>query len=158
MLGPLNQSTLGWLAIGVIASTLMAGCSRKADAKTELEKAASVLAQEDKGPAAPAPSPAQPAPTAQAPTVTEPVAPPPIPASQQMQEAMASYKTGQLEDAVTRLQKLRRTPTLTAEQRIAVQNSVAAVMNEIYEMASKGDARAIAAVRQYEEMQTAPRQ
>jgi hypothetical protein len=35
--------------------------------------------------------------------------------------------------------------------------TVGAVMNEIYELAAKGDARALAAVRQYEAMQTAPR-
>ena len=71
-----------------------------------------------------------------------------------MQQAIASYKSGQLEDAVTRLQKLRATPALTPQQRMALQDSVAAVMTEIYGMAAKGDPRAIDAVRQYEEMQT----
>jgi hypothetical protein len=71
-----------------------------------------------------------------------------------MRLAITSYKTGELEDAVTRLQKLRATPTLTPEQRMAVQDSVAAVMLEIYQLAEKGDQRAIAAVKQYEELQT----
>jgi hypothetical protein len=62
-----------------------------------------------------------------------------------------------LEDAIKQLQKLRRTPTLTADQRMALQDSLAAVMTEVYTMAEKGDPRAIQAVRQYEEMQTAPR-
>lgn len=71
-----------------------------------------------------------------------------------MQQALASYKAGELEDAVTRLQKLRTATVLTAQQRMAVQDSVAAVMTEIYELAAKGDTKAIQAVKQYEEMQT----
>jgi hypothetical protein len=74
-----------------------------------------------------------------------------------MQQAVAAYKAGQLEDAVTRLQLLRMTPVLTPDQRMALQDSIAAVMTEIYTMAEKGDTRAIAAVMQYEKMQTAPR-
>jgi hypothetical protein len=68
--------------------------------------------------------------------------------------SFASYKGGELEDAVTRLQKLRMQPTLTAQQRMAVQDSVAAVMREVYSLAEKGDQRAIQAVKQYKEMQT----
>ena len=41
---------------------------------------------------------------------------------------------------------------------MAVQDGVAAVMAELYSLAAKGDGRAIAAVKQYEQMQTAPRQ
>jgi hypothetical protein len=40
---------------------------------------------------------------------------------------------------------------------MAVQDAVAAVMGEVYGMAAKGDARAIQAVKQYEQMQTMPR-
>ena len=75
-----------------------------------------------------------------------------------MSQAIASYKSGDFEKAVTRLQLLRSTPTLTPEQRMAVQDGVAAVMAELYSLAAKGDGRAIAAVKQYEQMQTAPRQ
>jgi hypothetical protein len=71
-----------------------------------------------------------------------------------MKQALVAYKAGDLEDAVTRLQKLRMTVALTAQQRMAVQDGVAAVMTEIYGRASQGDARAIQAVKQYEEMQT----
>jgi len=74
-----------------------------------------------------------------------------------MRQALAAYKDGKLEDAVTRLQKLRAIRTLTPQQRMTVQDSVAAVMNEIYELAAKGNVKAIQAVRQYEEMQTKPR-
>ena len=45
---------------------------------------------------------------------------------------------------------------MTPEQRMAMQDAVAAVMGEIYGLAEKGDARAIQAVRQYEQMQTRP--
>ena len=39
---------------------------------------------------------------------------------------------------------------------MADQDSVVAVMNEVYELAAKGNVKAIQAVRQYEEMQTQP--
>ena len=144
----------------VCAVTLagFSGCGHQPTAKEELEKAADALSKAD---AAPPPAPAPAAET----TAPEPIAvntaalggsaagPAPTPA-RQMQQAISSYQGGELEDAVIRLQKLRMTPTLTAQQRMAVQDGVAAVMSEIYGRAEKGDARAIQAVRQYEEMQT----
>lgn len=148
------------LACSAIAAVL-ASCKHKQDAKSELEKTAAMLAEGEKtqpAPAAPEPAPEpQPAPAAGIPAAP---APPPSLApssSQQMRQALTSYKTGEFADAVTRLQRLRTMPTLTAQQRMAVQDSVAAVMNEIYEMAAKGDSRAIQAVKQYEDMQSAPR-
>ena len=77
----------------------------------------------------------------------------PAPA-QQMNEAMVAYRAGNLEDAVTRLQNLRAMPTMTAQQRMAMNDAMAAVMSEIYILAGKGDSRAIQAVKQYEQMQT----
>lgn len=74
-----------------------------------------------------------------------------------MNQAIAAYKSGNLEDAVTRLQKLRATPVMTPQQRIALNDAMAAVMTEIYSLAAKGDTRAIQAVKQYEQMQTKPR-
>ena len=71
-----------------------------------------------------------------------------------MNQAVAAYKAGNLEDAVTRLQKLRASPVMTPQQRMALNDAMAAVMSEIYAMAEKGDGRAIAAVKQYEFMQT----
>ena len=145
--------------LSLFAAVLLSGCSHKQDAKTELEKAATELAREDTAQPAPPPAPAV---EAQPPAVevAVPAESPALPAAtpaQQMQQALASYKTGELEDAVTRLQRLRTTPTLTAQQRLVIQDSVAAVMNEVYALAAKGDARAIAAVKQYEKIQSAPR-
>ena len=71
-----------------------------------------------------------------------------------MNQAMTAYKAGDLDDAVRRLQKLRATPVLSAEKRMALNDATAAVMAEIYALADKGDARAIQAVKLYEEMQT----
>jgi hypothetical protein len=131
--------------------TYVAGCNRKPDAKSELEKAAATLEKSDPAPAAPAQSAvANPVPVAPAAEPARTIAAP----SQQMRAAIAAYKAGNLEDAVTRLQKLRATPVMSPEQRIAVNDAMAAVMNEIATMAAKGDARAIAAAKQYEEMQT----
>jgi hypothetical protein len=139
-----------------LASLLVfSGCTHKTDAKTELDKAAEALGKAD----APAPATAS-SPEPTAPAAAEPAAAVPsavLPAgtpAQQMQQAITAYKAGELEDAVTRLQKLRATPALTPQQRMALQDSVAAVMTEIYGQAAKGDPRAILAVKQYEEMQT----
>ena len=74
-----------------------------------------------------------------------------------MKQALAAYKSGDLQDAVTRLQKLRATPAMTPQQRIALNDAMAAVMTEIYGLAAKGDARAMQAVKQYEQMQTQSR-
>ena len=118
--------------------------------------------------AAPSAAPAQPAPT----PVVQPIQPiqparpsqptpvaaaPPVPPAQQMQQAMASYKAGNYEDAVTRLQRLRTKAAMTPQQRMALQDAMAAVMTEVYELASKGDARAVQAVKQYEQMRNAQR-
>lgn len=131
---------------GAAIVAVAGGCSRKTDANAELNKAAAALEQ--------APPPA-PAPVQQ--EVAQPVQAQPAPAAapaQEIKEALAAYKGGNLEDAVTRLQRLRATPAMTPQQRIALNDAMAAVMTEIYDLASKGDPRAIQAVAQYERMQT----
>ena len=120
---------------------VLSACHKQGqDPVVELEKAASTLTKSEP---APAPSDANAAPAMAGP-----------PPAQQVQGAIADYKAGKMEDAVTRLQLLRAMPTLTPGQRMAVQDSVAAVMTEVYTLAEKGDPRAIAAVRRYEQMQT----
>ena len=131
--------------VAVCASLTMAfvGCDRKADANRELEQAARTFEKAE---------PTQPAP----PVLSEPVptsAPSPAPA-QELKQALVAYKAGELEDAVTRLQKLRATPVMAPEQRMALQDAVAAVMTEIHALADKGDARAQQAIKRYKEMQT----
>lgn len=71
-----------------------------------------------------------------------------------MKQAVQAYKGGNFEDAVTRLQSLRATTSMSAQQRMALNDAMAAVMGDIYALAAKGDARAIQAVKQYEQMQT----
>ena len=137
----------------VFISMLVTGCGRKADAKSELEKAAAIL-EKPESPATVASQ--QPAPSA-SPSPATPVVESPQPAAttpEHMRAAIAAYKAGKLEDAVTRLQKLRATPAMSPEQRIALNDAMAAVMSEIYAQAAKGDSRASAAVKQYEQMQT----
>ena len=73
---------------------------------------------------------------------------------QQMNQAIAAYKAGNLDDAVVRLEKLRATPVMSAEKRMALNDAMAAVMSEIYALAEKGDARAIQAVKLAEQMRT----
>ena len=122
------------LYLGMAATAV--SCRQKAasgPANAELEKAERVLAT---APSAPAPAPAPGAPPAE-----------PAPA-QQMKQAVEAYKGGKLEDAVTRLQALRATTTMTPQQRMALNDAMAAVMADIYALAAKGDARAIQAVKQ----------
>ena len=76
---------------------------------------------------------------------------------QQMNQAIAAYKAGELEDAVARLEKLRATPVMSAEKRMALNDATAAVMGEIYALAEKGDARAIQAVKLAEQMRSRQR-
>ncbi len=107
----------------------------------ELEKTAAAIDKMEKAPA---------------PIASEQSAVPAVPPpGQQLQQAIADYKAGKMEDAVTRLQLLRAQPILSPQQRMALQDSIAAVMTEIYTLAEKGDPRAVAAVAQYEKLQTA---
>ncbi|MSU27722.1 MAG: hypothetical protein EXS27_07380 [Pedosphaera sp.] len=131
------------LTLSLGLATTAVGCRQKASggaASTELDKAERVLAT---APATPAPSPGGP-PTEPAP-------------AQQMKQAVEAYKGGKLEDAVTRLQALRATTSMTPQQRMALNDAMAAVMADIYALAAKGDARAIQAVKQYEKLQTQKR-
>src|SRR4051812_981858 len=128
--------------IMVLCATLavaFTGCSKKSDAGSELEKAAKLLEKADTAPA----------PEAQAPQPASATIPAVSP-SQQMSQAVAAYKSGNLVDAVTRLQTVRTVPVMSPQQRIAVNDAMAAVMSDIYARAAKGDAGAIQAVKQYE--------
>jgi hypothetical protein len=130
-----------WAGIGaslILVSALM-GCHQKTDAKSELDEAARTMQK------------AEPAP-AQA-SQSQPSAPAGSPA-QQMNRAVAAYKAGQVTDAVVQLQKLRATPTLTPEQRMALNDAMAAVMSEVSTLAAKGDPGAAEALQQYEKLQT----
>ena len=115
-----SSSSLG-LAVLVLAAT----ACKKEDPVAELEKSAAAL---EKTPAAPADgatdAPAGPAP------------------AEQVKQAITDFKSGKMEDAVNRLQLLRAQPAMTPEQRMALQDSIASVMQEIYAMAQNGDARA----------------
>ena len=125
---------LGTLSLAVTAC-------RKPDPMQEMEKAAVAIEKLEKAtPAAPSGDydPAK-------------AGPPP---AKQLKDAIADFKAGKMEDAVTRVQLLRSQTVLTPEQRMAVQDSIAALMAEVYALAEKGDARAVAAVAQYERMQT----
>ena len=136
------------LMIGcVVFAVSFAGCSGGPDANTELEKAAKALEQADSG--QPAPAPAQSAQPVAAVSTSAPQSP-----SQQMNQAMALYKKGEYENAMTRLQTLRERTTLSPQQNMALQDAMAAVMTDIYSRAANGDARAQLAVKQYEASKT----
>ncbi len=126
-----------------IISVILLGACRKQDPVEEMEKAAAAMSKMETPPA-----------SSEASGNPEAAAPPP---GTQLQQAISDYKSGKMEDAVTRLQLLRAQPILSPQQRMALQDSIAAVMTEIYTLAEKGDARAIAAVAQYEKLQTSRR-
>ena len=128
--------------LAAIAVALSA-CHKKQDPVSELEKAAAAMAKAESAPATPPAPDAGPRP-----------APATLPPAKQVQQALADFKAGNMEDAVVRLQLLRATAVLSPQQRMALQDSVAAVMTEIYTLAEKGDPRAKAAVARYEKMQT----
>jgi len=114
---------------------ITAAC-RKTDPVAGLEKSAAELenipaAPADAGQAAAGPAPAE-----------------------QVRKAIADFKSGNMTDAVTRLQLLRAQTVMTPEQRMSLQDSIATVMQEIYSLAEQGDPRAKAAVAQYESLQT----
>jgi hypothetical protein len=135
-----------WTAL--LTGVLQLGCSKK-DVSSELQKAVDTMAQPD--------ATAQPAPVAQPVQQTAQAEPAPKAQAQEMTHALAAYKAGNLDDAVVRLQKLRNTPVMSPEKRIAVNDAIAAIMSEIYALAEKGDARAIQALKTYEKLQTLPR-
>ena len=133
-------------------SALLGGCSKK-NADTQLQRAVAAMAQPE-----PAQTPTTPEPMPQTPSQPAPqTSASPRTQAQEMKQAMAAYKAGDLDDAVIRLQKLRASPVMSPEKRVAVNDAIAAVMGEIYALAQKGDARAIQALKTYEQMQTRPR-
>ncbi len=139
------------LAIALLCISSLSSCSKKTDVNAELENAAKTLAQTETPPPQPTVPPNH---QAAAPAASTAAAPAPVHTpAQEMNQALAAYKSGQLEDAVTRLQRLRRQTAMTPEQLIAIQNATAAVMGEVYALAAKGDARAKQAVKEYERLQ-----
>ena len=129
-----------WYAILAVG---FAGCSGKTDANSELEKAAKALGAADQTPA-----PAQQTQPAAAPATVQQSP------RQQMDQAMSLYKSGDYENAMTRLQTIRERATMSPQQTMAVQDAMAAVMTDVYSRAAKGDARAQQAVKQYEQSKT----
>ncbi len=121
-----------------IALAVGSGCHKETPV-TDLEKTAAAMSQTAAAPADAKAAPNDPSGGVQP--------------AEQVRQAISDYKAGKMEDAVTRLQILRAMPALTPEQRMSLQDSVASVMAEIYTLAEKGDARAIAAKAQYERLQ-----
>ncbi|MBM3870432.1 MAG: hypothetical protein FJ392_05625 [Verrucomicrobia bacterium] len=137
----MNARCLKILIAVVCVATSASACRKKSagHSNSDFERAASKFAVAD------------PAPTAEPPPTGAPPAPAP---AQEMQQAVQAYKGGQFEDAVVRLQRLRATPAMSGQQRMALNDAMAAVMTDIYALAAKGDPRAIQAVKQYEQLQT----
>lgn len=136
-----GSTLLAVMAVG------LTGCGKK-DAVAELEKSAASLESV---------TPVKAKPGDPASGDYDPAVGALIPAKE-VKQAISDYKAGKMEDAVTRLQLLRSQTGVTAEQRVALQDSIATLMAEIYAQAQNGDARAKAAVVQWEKMQTMRRE
>src|SRR4051794_34316137 len=105
---------LGWFC-GL--TVIFVACGHKQDATGALEKAAKVM--EETPAATPAPAlAAEPTPTVEAPAQAAPAAPP----AQELKQALVAYKAGQMEDAVTRLHKLRNQTSMSPAQKMALQD------------------------------------
>lgn len=137
---------------GAAVAATLSGCGKKTDVAGELDRAAKEMGVPEAAPtpaAVPAVAPeAQPAQQQAAAPVPQAQAP-----AQQMNQAVTAYKSGNLEDAVSQFQRLRSQPAMTPQQRMALQDALAAVMTDIYARAAKGDPRAVQAVKDYERMQ-----
>lgn len=133
----MHKPSFGQILLVTVA-VAVAGCRKKSGghSNSELDRAANAIMATEPPPATATGTGAEPAP------------------AQQMKQAVDSYKSGQFEDAVTRLQNLRATPALSPQQLMALNDAMAAVMNDISAQAAKGDPRAIQALKQYEKMQT----
>lgn len=92
--------------------------------------------------------------TTPAPVAAAPAAPSMPTALQQMNDALASYKAGDFQTAVTQFQMMRAYSVMTGDQLMALNKALGAVMSDLYTRAAKGDAAAAQAVKQYEQMQT----
>ncbi len=119
----------------------LAGCRHKPESTTALENAAVAFQQAE----SPPPKPVITSPSMQT------TAPSP---SQELKLAQTAFQSRDFEQAAVRLQKLRAMPVLSPQQRIAVNDAIAAVMSEITTLAANGDARAAQALKTYERLQT----
>ncbi len=125
-----------------ISAVLLSGCSKKTDVNAELEKAVKVLDGSN---------PAQ-SPTPQAPTVQPQNAPiAQMAPAQQVNEALTSLKEGKYTETITYMESARSNPRKSPEQMMAIQNAMAAVMNDLYARAANGDAAARQAINKYNE-------
>ena len=125
-----------------ISVVVLGGCSKKTDVNAELENAVKVLDGSNPGqvstPQAPAAQP-QNAPVAQ-------MAP-----AQQVSQALTSLKEGKYTETITYMESARSNPRKSPEQMMAIQNAMAAVMNDLYARAANGDAAARQAINKYNE-------
>ena len=148
-----NSFAVAILSVSVVAMT---GCHKQTDASAELANAVKSLEK-----AEPVPPPA--------PAASVTAAPPEAPAGQasqeavinqpvakQMSQAMTAYKSGDYEDTIARLEWLRNKATKTADQTMAIQDAMAAVMTDLYARAEKGDARAQQAIKQHQATRNQP--
>lgn len=125
-----------------IAMFLLAGCHRQPDASTELANTVRLLEQSTPSVSAAAGGP--PARAARA-----------LPA-QEVKQALVSLQAGNYPAAIAQMESARSNPQKTPQQTIAIQDALAAVMNDLYNRAAAGDAAAKQAIRQYQQNRNNP--
>ncbi len=138
-----NPQVLAALALTVLLGGT--GCGRKTDANSELQRASEATG------AAPSAQPAQ------ATQSTQTGAPTPQTPVQQVDQARTALKAGNYHEAVTQLHTVLAQGSsgkmpMTPQQYMAVQDAAGAMLNDLYVRASKGDANARQAVKEYERL------
>jgi hypothetical protein len=135
----MNEKISTATVVSLVLIMGVAGCGRKSvDAKTQIDQAAQAMAKAEAS---------QPPPTTTAAPTSAPAP------ARQMNEALTAYKSGNLEDAVTRFQTMRAHTAMSGEELMALNKAMSAVMGDIYARAAKGDVRAQQAVQEYQRLQ-----
>lgn len=76
--------------------------------------------------------------------------------AQQLDDALAAYKSGDYQNAVIQLQAMRFHAHMTGAQLLALNSATDAVMNDLYARMAKGDEQAQAAIKEYQRLQNSP--
>lgn len=145
-----------FIVVGVAAFVVsLAGCGKEASVDAALDNAVKEMQTPPPDAQVATPAVQAPPPPASSAASAKPAPAATTQVAQQMNQAVASYKGGNYEDAVRRLQWLRAQKGNTPQQIMALQEATAAVMADIYALAARGDARAKLAVKEYERLQNA---
>lgn len=117
------------------STIVLVGCTKKTDAGAELEKTIKELEQTK--------------PALQAPAQLQSSAQANQPAAGQLSLALIALKERKYTEVITQMELARSNPGKTPQQTIAIQDAMAAVMQDLYTRAANGDAAAKQAIEKH---------